>query len=381
MIPLAIPNLNGNEWKYVKDCLDSSYVSSVGSYVNRFEEEFANFLKVDRAVAVVNGTASLHIALLLCGVNSKDEVLAPNLTFVAPLNAIKYTGAHPILVDCEEETLGMDPHRLQQFLGKECEFRDGHCLNLRTGKIIKALVLVHILGHSAKVFDIQAICKRYNIKLIEDASESLGGKHGELYSGTIGDFGCFSFNGNKTMTSGGGGMLISTSNEALEEAKHLTTTAKTNGLHFVHDQVGYNYRMVNVLAAIGLAQLEQIKTFLNAKKGNFQIYKEKLKDVSEFKLHEAPNEETSYWFYPLIIKDSERINVDRMLTFLRENGVDCRPLWTLMEDLPMYEGCQKTRQDCSRKMVQRVVNIPCSTNITVEEIDTVCEMIKKSVKL
>lgn len=375
MIPLSIPNLCGNEWSYVKECLDTNFVSTAGPFVSKFEDEFARFHKVESAIAVMNGTASIHLALVLSEVGAQDEVIAPNLTFVAPLNAIKYTGADPILIDCELDSLGLDPQKLEVFLENNCELINGACFNKSSKKFIKVLILVHILGHSAKVKEIETICKKYGIKLIEDASESLGSTVDGIPVGTIGDFGCFSFNGNKIITSGGGGMLLCKDPSLSVMAKHLSTTAKTDGLHFVHNKIGYNYRMVNILAAIGLAQFELLPKFLETKSENFNYYLKKIDEIDGLTLHQPIGKESSYWFYTVVVGDSFPVQRDDLMSKLKENGIDSRPIWTLMNELPMFSNSQMTNLENSQYIRKKVVTIPCSTSISKVEIDKVISVL------
>ena len=255
-ILLSIPNLKGNEKKYLLDCIDTNFVSSVGQYVDKFEEAFAAYHKSPGAVAVVNGTAALHISLQLAGVQTNDEVIVPNLTFIAPANAVKYLGAHPVLVDSSWETLGMCPVKLKQLLESDYKLVDGVCQNRKTERPLRALVVMHTFGNLVDIESILNIAEEFHLKVVEDACEALGASINGQKAGTFGDFGCFSFNGNKIITSGGGGMILAKNHDDLKKAKHLTTTAKINSLFFEHDEVGFNYRMVNILAALGLAQFE-----------------------------------------------------------------------------------------------------------------------------
>ena len=376
-IPLSIPNLCGNERKYINECINTNFVSSVGPFVSRFEDEFAKYLGVKRAVAVVNGTAALHLALILSDIEMGDEVLVPNLTFVAPLNAVKYVGANPILVDSNWETLGMDPKKLEEFLESNSEMVDGFAINKTTGNKIKAVIPMHTLGICIKMDELLAVTSKYNLRVIEDSSESLGAVYRGKHTGTMGDFGCFSFNGNKIITTGGGGMLVTNNERLADKAKHLSTTAKTNGLHFVHDEVGYNYRMVNILAALGVAQLEMLDSFLNIKRGNFYKYKEKIDKIEGLQLHSPTNDKISnFWFYSVVVEDEFPLTREELLQHLLNNGVDARPIWTLMEDLKMYKGSVKTNQHVSRDIYKKIINIPCSTNLTCDELNKVCDVLE-----
>lgn len=376
-IPLAIPNLCGNELLYLKECIETNFVSSVGPFVSRLEDEFAKYLGVKRAVAVVNGTAALHLSLILCDVTRDDEVLVPNLTFIAPVNAVKYIGAQPILVDSNRETLGMCPIKLEMFLEENTILKDGKCINKATGKVIKAVIPMHTLGVATDIERIVEISNKFYIDVIEDASEALGAKKNEKYIGSFGKIGCFSFNGNKIITSGGGGMLVTNDDKIADKAKHLSTTAKTDPIHFVHDEVGYNYRMVNILAAIGLAQLENLDKFLEIKKRNALLYKEFFDDIPSLNFHLPPQEnESNYWFYSVQIKDN-KYSLNHLLENLINKRVHVRPIWELMENIKMYKDCMKTNTDISKDLRNTTINIPCSTNLTDDEIHRVCTAFKE----
>lgn len=373
-IYLSIPNLIGNERKYLMECVDTNFVSSVGPFVSRFEEEFAKYHQVKKAVATVNGTAALHIALILAGVTSEHEVLVPNLTFIAPLNALKYVGAHPILVDVKEESFGLHVEKLEEFLKKNASLKNGKCVNKKTKRVIKAVVPVHIFGFCVDMDPLLKLAKKYRLTVIEDASESLGTTYKNKLVGTLGDFGCFSFNGNKIVTSGGGGMIIGKSEKRLVRAKHLTTTAKVNDIHFAHNEVGYNYRMVNPLAAIGLAQFENLDKFIEIKRKNFLKY-ENLISSSDVELMKEPSHvRSNYWLYCLKIKKKKKI--DDVIRYFANANVQVRPVWKLMEDIPMFKKCQKTNTDISKKLRKTIINIPCSTGIKDSEIERVAELIK-----
>ncbi len=376
-IPLAIPNLQGNELNYLKQCIDENFISSIGPFVNKFEEKFAEFHQTHSAVAVVNGTAALHLALVLCQVGSRDEVLVPNLTFVAPLNAVSYTGATPVLIDSEWKTLGMCPTSLKHFLDSNLEMREGKAFNKNTDRQIKAIIPMHTLGTSVDLDPIMETANSYNLKVIEDASEALGAQYKGRPVGTIGDYGSFSFNGNKIITSGGGGMMLSRDTANSKAAKHLSTTAKTNGITFFHDQVGYNYRMVNLLAAVGLAQFEQLPDFLRTKKKNAEKFKNLLSEVDGAHLYWPKEEKSSnYWFYSLVLSEKLRIKKMDIIHSLISENIDCRPVWTLMEDLPMYGNCPKSACPISREIFDSIISIPCSTSLKEEQIEYIVKKIK-----
>jgi perosamine synthetase len=261
-VPLCIPELRGNEWAYIKECLDTGWVSSVGSYVDRFEADLARYVGIQHAVAVVNGTAAIHIALLVAGIQPEDEVLVSTMTFIAPVNAIRYAGAWPVLIDSDAETWQMDPQQVADFLEKECETRSGSLWNRHTGRRVRAIMPVHILGHPVDMHPIMELARRYDLIVIEDATESLGARYKEQMTGCIGDIACFSFNGNKIITTGGGGMLVTNRQDWAEKARYLTTQAKDDRLEFIHNEIGYNYRLTNVQAAMGVAQLEQLEAYI-----------------------------------------------------------------------------------------------------------------------
>lgn len=284
-IPLSVPNLKGNELEYVTHAVETEWVSTAGPYVKDFEEKIAEYVYTKGAVSCQNGTSGLHIALQVCDVTREDEVIVPTLTFIAAVNPVKYIGAEPIFMDCDD-SLTIDADKLLEFCQNECSFINGKLINNKTKKHIKALVIVHVFGNMADMLKITEIAKEYNLKVIEDATEALGtyyieGNYKGKYAGTIGDIGVYSFNGNKIITTGGGGMIVSNDEELLKRAKHLTTQAKSDELYYTHDEIGYNYRMTNLQAALGLAQLEQIEIFIKIKKENYYLYKESIKDIED----------------------------------------------------------------------------------------------------
>lgn len=378
-IPLSIPNLCGNELKYLKECIDTNFVSSVGQFVCDFEKSFAKYLGVKRAVAVVNGTAALHLSLMVAGVGPGDEVLVPNLTFVAPLNAVRYLGANPILIDANPDNFSMCPNALSEFLRMNTHIIDGKCINKTTKKQIKVALPVHVFGMAAELDNLLKICNDYNISLIEDASESLGSKYKGKYTGTFGLTGCFSFNGNKIITSGGGGMIVSDDEQVANRLKHLSTTAKTSALEFTHDEVGYNYRMVNLLAAVGLAQFENLDKFLKIKHQNANRYVQKLEGIKGVEFHANANfNQSNCWFYSLKVNEYFPLSKDDLIHFLIDKGIEVRPIWKLMEDLPMYSQCQKSLGNIARNLYETVINLPCSTNLSISEVDYICETLKRA---
>ncbi len=374
MIPLSLPNLNGNENKYVKDCIDTGWVSTAGKYVADFENSFSKYLKKDSAVSTVNGTSALHIALNMSGVGPNDIVLMPNITFVASANAISYTGASPVLIDIDKNTWQMDLGLLEEFLNDECfKNKKGSLLHRKTKKRVGAIMIVHVQGGMVNMKKILSISKSFNIPLIEDAAEALGSKFENKDAGTFGDFGCYSFNGNKIITTGGGGMLVAKSKTNLEKARHVVTTAKTDPLRYFHDQVGYNYRLVNVLAAIGLAQLEQLDGFILKKQEIAKFYKSELDGVGDITFQKSGKGVISNeWLFTISTSKMESL-----LKYLNSNGVMSRPFWTPMNHLPMYKDCiYINKDDTSSKIHASSISIPCSTGISKNELKEVVKKIK-----
>ncbi|MEA3383837.1 MAG: LegC family aminotransferase [Campylobacterota bacterium] len=362
-IPLHEPRFIGNEKKYLNDCIDSTFVSSVGKYVNMFEEQFAKKVGSKYAIATVNGTSALHISLLLANVKKDDEVITQALTFVATCNAISYIGAKPIFVDVDLDTMGMSPKSLKSFLENNCEVKDGKCINKTTKKTIKACVPMHTFGHPCKIDKIAKICKIWNISLVEDAAESLGSFYKNKHTGRFGELGCFSFNGNKIITSGAGGVIVTDDEVLAKKAKHLTTTAKvSHSFEYVHDEIGYNYRMPNLNAALLVAQLEQLDSFIKNKKELALKYKNFFKNQKNIKFVEEPkNANSNYWLQAVILKDKSAR--DKFLRFTNKNGVMTRPIWKLMNELEMFKDSQTTTLKNSEYLEQRVVNIPSSVII------------------
>lgn len=361
-IPLHEPKFIGNEKKYLNDCIDSTFVSSVGKYVDTFEKEFAKTVGSKYAIATVNGTAALHIALILANVQKEDEVITQPLTFIATCNAISYCGAKPIFADVDLDTLGLSPNSLKSFLETNCEIIENKCINKTTGKTIKACVPMHTFGHPCKIEEIKEICDEWNIVLVEDAAESLGSYYKEKHTGTFGIVGAFSFNGNKIITSGGGGVIV-TDNEALaKRAKHLTTTAKIpHPFEYVHNEIGYNYRLPNINAALLVAQLEQLDVFLKSKRELAIKYKEFFSNHDLTFIEEPKDSKSNYWLQAVLLDDVNQR--DDFLEFTNKNSVMTRPIWRLMNELEMFKDCQKTDLKNAKYLEQRVVNIPSSVKI------------------
>jgi len=362
------PCFNGNEWLYVKECLDSTYVSSVGKFVDRFEADLTSYTGAKYAIAVVNGTAALHIALLLAGVKQDDEVLIPALTFVATANAVAYCGASPHLIDSEERTMGMDPAALREYLDEITEIRNKHCINRNTGKVIRAMVPMHTFGHPVDIIDLKSVAHDFYIDIIEDAAESLGSYVGGKHTGTFGLMGVLSFNGNKTITTGGGGAIITNDKNLACRAKHITTTAK---LHhkwkYIHDEIGYNYRMPNINAALGCAQLEQLPVFLSAKRNLFQRYQSAFKLVSQVSIFEEPEHcHSNYWLQTLLLNNAVSNQCDSILNSTNEVGIMTRPCWTLLNELSPYEKCQRMELPVAQSLQSRIINLPSSSYLGMD---------------
>jgi aminotransferase in exopolysaccharide biosynthesis len=359
-IPLHEPRFIGNEKKYLNDCIDSTFVSSVGKYVDRFEKEFASYVGSKYAIATVNGTSALHISLLLSDVKAEDEVITQPLTFIATCNAISYIGAKPVFVDVDLDTMGLSPKFLQEFLEKNCELIDNTCINKTTKKVIKACIPMHTFGHPCRIDEIKDICDKWHIFLVEDAAESLGSYYKDKHTGTFGKLGAFSFNGNKIITSGGGGVIVTDDEKLAKRAKHLTTTAKVpHPYEYTHDEIGYNYRMPNINAALLVAQLEQLEKFLENKRDLASKYEEFFNAIGEIKFVKEPqNSKSNYWLQAVILKDID--SRDTFLDYTNKNGVMTRPIWKLMNELEMFKDCQCGSLEYSKYLEQRVVNISSS---------------------
>ena len=377
-ILLSVPNISGNELKYVKECLETGWISSAGSYVDKFEQMVANYAGAKYGVATMNGTSALHIALLLAGVQPNDYVIVSNITFVASANSIKYTGADPILIDADSKTWQMDLDILDEFLETKTSINsDGDRILISDGRRVKTIMPVHIQGNIFDVDRFKVICKKFNMSFVEDAAEALGSKFKGQSAGTFGKLGVFSFNGNKIISTGGGGVIVTNNKSLAQKAKHLTTTAKIDPMVYYHDQVGYNYRLVNVLAAIGVAQVEQLSTFVNKKQFIGNYYREKLWDVGDIEFQHV-NIEVNHndWLFTIKTKFQQEL-----LKYLNANKVMSRPFWMPMNQLPMYKDCHYiTKTDNCKTIHDSCLSIPCSTNITEHELEKVVKTIKSFFK-
>lgn len=356
-IALHEPKFIGNEKKYLNECIDSTFVSSVGKFVDKFEQMIADYTGAKYAVATVNGTAALHISLLLSNVSQDDEVITQALSFVATTNAISYCGAKPLFIDVDKDTMGLCPEGLQKFLQKNTIQKDGKCINNLSGKTIKACVPMHTFGHPCEIDKIAGLCKEHNIALIEDAAESLGSFYKNKHTGTFGKLGAISFNGNKILTTGGGGIIITDDEVLARRAKHLTTTAKiAHPYEYIHDEIGYNYRMPNINAALGVAGLEKINDFLNIKRKIAKDYEEFFSKEDIKFITEPQNARSNYWLNSVILQDLKQR--DLFLKELNDNNMMARPIWKLLSSLPMYVKCWNDGLENSKWLEKRVVNIP-----------------------
>lgn len=361
-VPLSVPRFVGNEKKYLEECIDSTFVSSVGAFVDRFEEEMARYTGAARAVVCVNGTESLHMALMLSGVERGDEVLTQPLTFIATCNAISYIGAYPVFLDVDKETLGLSAHALEAWLKANAAQENGVCVNKNTRRRIKACVPMHTFGHPVKIEKIAALCKEWGIELVEDAAESVGSLYHGKHTGTFGRVGALSFNGNKTITTGGGGMLLFNDPELGARAKHLTTQAKVpHRWEFRHDAIGYNYRMPNINAALGCAQLEHLEEFVASKRELAAEYARFFVGTDITFFTEPEGCRSNYWLNAVLLPSREER--DAFLTYTNDHGVMTRPVWELMTSLPMFEHCQTDGTPNAKWLADRIVNIPSSARV------------------
>lgn len=359
------PRFAGNEWAYLKECLDSTFVSSVGKFVDRFEADLADFTGAKHAVAVVNGTAALHIALKLAGVEAGDEVVAPALSFVATANAISYCGAIPHFADSEERTLGLDPRALREYLREITVLRDGQCINTTTGRVIRAIVPMHTFGHPADMDGLLGVARDFHLFLVEDAAESLGSWIGRRHTGTFGRVGTLSFNGNKTVTTGGGGALLLNDTALAKRAKHISTTAKLpHRWEFQHDEVAYNYRMPNINAALGCAQLEELPAMIFAKRRLFELYRDAFAGMSDVHVVEEPlGCRSNYWLQTLILDESVAEQRDAILAATNDAGLATRPAWNLMCRLPAFAASPRMELTIAKSLERRLINVPSSAQL------------------
>jgi perosamine synthetase len=374
VIPLSVPSINGNEWKYIKECLDTEWVSSAGKYVDLFEEKVAEYTGAKHAIACVNGTAALQVSLRLAGVEPGHEVIAPTLTFIAPINAISYIGASPVFMDADEY-YNIDSEKTIRFIKNETEFRDGNTFNRKTGKRISAIVPVHIWGNACWLDELFEICTNRNITIVEDASESLGtvyssgifkGKH----TGTIGRLGCISFNGNKIITAGGGGMILTEDDALAHKAKYLTTQAKDDAVRYVHNKIGYNFRLTNIQAALGVAQLEQLNIIIEKKKHIYNKYKDLFASHDGLSLSEVPGYAiNNHWLNVLQIDETSSIETpETIMNKLKDKKIQSRPVWYLNSMQIPYKNHQTFEITNAKRLVKLSLCIPSSYSLNIDEI-------------
>jgi perosamine synthetase len=381
-IPLCVPEIRGNEWAYVKECLDTNFVSSVGAFVTRFEDMIARYVGAPHAVATVNGTAALHVALLLAGVEAGDEVLVSTLTFIAPVNAIRYVGAWPVFVDAEPCYWQMDVAKAVDFLDRGCEWRAGELRNRATGRRVKAVVPVHILGHPVDMTPLLDAARRYGLVVVEDATESLGARYDGRMVGQLGDMACFSFNGNKLITTGGGGMLVTADEARARRAKYLTTQAKDDALEFVHGAVGYNYRLTNLQAALGCAQLELVDEYVAAKRRIAERYREGLSGVAGLSpMREAPWAESVFWLSSVLVDEGAfGMGSRALLRHLEQAGIQTRPLWQPGHLSPAHRGSFATDCSTAERLNRDALSLPCSVGLTDDAQSRVIEAVRAAAR-
>lgn len=374
MIPLSIPHLDGNEWRYVKDCLDTGWISSAGSYVNKFEDGVAAFTGVKYGTACMNGTAGLHLSLRLVGVESDELVIVPNITFIASVNAVAYLGAKPVLIDVDPGTWQMDLGLLENYLSNECTTTEKGLTRKSDGKRVAAIMPVHVLGNMCDVERLQSICEKVNLPIVEDTTEALGSTYGGIQAGNFSKIGVFSFNGNKIISTGGGGVIVTDDKVLAKAAKHLTTQAKPDPMEYYHDQVGYNYRLVNVLAAIGVAQMEQLPEILARKKFMDAYYRKELAGVGDITFQKIlPKCNPNCWLFTFATS-----RMRDLLAYLNANGVQSRPFWVPMNQLPMFAEDQYVSEvDNANHVFKSCISIPSSAGLTDEQLAAVVATIKQ----
>jgi len=379
-IPLSVPCVAGNEWNYIKECLDTNWVSSVGSFVNDFEKAMEEYTGVEHAVAMVNGTAALHIALIVAGVQQDDEVIMPALTFVSPANCVKYVGAFPLFMDVEQNFLQMDSVKLEKFLKNYCEVKSGEVINNLTGRRISAILPVDLLGHPVNLGRITHIADEYGLKVVEDATESLGAEYDGRKLGSFSDMSCFSFNGNKIITTGGGGMLLTNNSDYAEKARYLSQQAKDDPIEYFHNEVGYNYRLTNIQAAMGCAQMEQIDEFVEKKRYIADFYEEKLRDVPGITCPiEDKNVKSTFWLYTIMVDENEfGLSSRDLMKYLHNGNIQSRPLWYPLNMLPPFKDSCSYDLHNVNEIHKCGLSIPCSVDISEEELYRVVNEIKKA---
>ncbi|QQR81171.1 MAG: LegC family aminotransferase [Deltaproteobacteria bacterium] len=382
MIPLAEPLLKGNELKYVQECIETGWVSSVGKFVDRFEDSVATFVGSKYAVAMSNGTAALHTALLVSGIKPGDEVIVPTLTFIAPINVVTYCGAYPVFMDCDK-ALNIDVDKVGQFLEQECVLKIDGTYRKKTGRRVHAIIPVHVFGNPVSIRPLARLAQEYRLKLIEDATESLGSYFSEKHTGTFGTAGCFSFNGNKIITTGGGGMLVTDDEKIAQQARHLSTQAKEDNLYYSHDQVGYNYRLTNIQAALGLAQMETLPAILEMKHVQYEYYLENLREIPGLRMITPPlGTRPNHWFHTIIIDPVVyKCTRDEILKKLISFEIQARPVWKLNHKQKPYQSAESFFIEKAPLLQAQAINLPCSSSLTEDQMKTVIDVLKKGSRL
>jgi len=377
LIPLSAPEISGNEWKYVKECLDTGWVSSVGPFVERFEAAVADFVGTKFAVATVNGTSAIHIALKIAGIEAGDEVLIAAITFIAPANAIRYLGAYPVFVDAEPNYWQMDPEKVSEFLNNSCEMRNGALYNSNTDRRVKAIVPVHVLGHPVDLDPILEIARKFNLAVVEDATESLGAKYRGRKVGNLGQIACFSFNGNKIITTGGGGMIVTNDEAWARQAKYLTTQAKDDPLEYIHNEVGYNYRLTNLLAAMGCAQMELLPSFIERKREIASRYAKQLGEIPGISIMpEAPWAFSTHWLYTVLI-EAQVFGMDSraLLRLLAKENVQSRPLWQPLHRSQALKDSGEFTCPIADRLNRDAISLPCSAGLSNGDLQVVIDVV------
>jgi perosamine synthetase len=377
-IPLCVPEIRGNEWKYVRECLDTGWVSSVGRFVERFEQVLAEAVGARHAIATVNGTAALHIALMLAGVERDDEVLVSTLTFIAPVNAIRYLGAWPVFVDARESDWQMDPDRVASFLHEECQTRGGRLVNRATGRRVRAILPVHILGHPVDMDPILGVAREFGLSVIEDSTEALGVRYRGRAAGRLGSIACFSFNGNKIITTGGGGMIVTDDDAWAARARYLTTQAKDDPVEYIHGAIGYNYRLTNVQAALGVAQMEQLDNYVEAKRRIAAVYDEALAELPGIAiLRQPPGSFSTYWMYTVRV-DGSRFGLGsrELLAHLEEKAIQTRPLWQPIHMSIPHRSEPSADCPVAEMLHREALSLPCSVGLSPRDQEAVIRAIE-----
>jgi len=378
-IPLSVPNLSLDILENIKETIETGWVSTGGRFITEFEEKIAKYVGVEKAVSCQSGTAGLHLALRVLGIAPRDEVIVPTVTFIAAVNPVRYMGAEPVFMDCDD-SLNMDMDKLEEFLENECSFINGKLVNNKTNRVIKAVIVVHVFGNPANIEKLMQIKEKYNLKIIEDATEALGsyyleGKYAGKHCGTIGDVGVYSFNANKIITTGGGGMVVSNNKELLDRVAFLSVQAKTDPLYFIHDEVGYNYRMTNIQAAFGTDQIDRLEVFIKTKIRNYNLYRKGIENIEGLSLLPFRQDtRANHWFYSVIVdKDKYGLDRDELLRKLNDRNIQTRPLWGLIHKQKPYLDNYAYRIEKAYYYEKNLINLPCSSNLTKEDVETVIQ--------